>query len=65
MKTKVYLIVSTVVFLLVCVGHLIRLTEGWTVLVGPLSVPESASILAALVSAGVAIWGFALLRKEA
>lgn len=64
MKTKLYLAVSTVVFVLVCLGHLIRLTEGWAVLVGPLTFPVWASIIAAVASATVAVWGFLLLLRK-
>lgn len=63
MNTKAYLIVSTVIFGLVAVMHLLRLALGWSVVLGMTSVPFWVSLLAVLVSAGVAIWGLSLMRR--
>ena len=64
MKTKAYLIVSTFIFAVVAVVHLIRLTLGWSVLLGTWSVPLWVSMLAVLISASVAIWGLTLVRRS-
>jgi hypothetical protein len=63
MKTKSYLIVSTFIFALVALVHLIRLTLGWPVLLGTWSVPLWVSVPAVLVSALIALWGLTLVRK--
>jgi len=63
MKTKAYLIVSTLIFAFVAVMHLIRLALGWSAQVGTFSVPLWMSLLALLVSASVAIWGLSLMRR--
>ena len=63
MKTKAYLIVSTVIFTLVAAMHLIRLVLGWSVQLGMTSVPLWVSVLAMLISAGVALWGLSLARR--
>ena len=63
MKTKAYVIVSTFIFALVAIMHLIRLTLGWSVQLGMTSVPLWVSVLAVLVSASVAIWGLTLVRR--
>jgi hypothetical protein len=63
MNTKAYVIVSTFIFALVAVMHLLRLTLGWSVVLGMTSVPLWVSLLAVLVSASVAIWGLALMRR--
>ena len=63
MNTKAYLIVSTVIFAFVAIMHLLRLVLGWPVVLGMTSVPLWASMLAVLVSAGVAIWGLSLMRR--
>jgi len=63
MNTKAYLIVSTVIFGLVAVMHLLRLALGWSVVLGMTSVPLWVSLLAVLVSASVAIWGLSLMRR--
>ena len=63
MKTRVYVTVSALIFMLMAVVHLLRLAEGWPVLVGSFSLPIWASILAILVIGGLAAWGFLLLFK--
>ena len=64
MKTKTYLIVSALIFTVVALMHLMRLAEGWPVMMGSLSVPFWISSIAFLVSGGVAIWGFSLLSRK-
>jgi len=63
MNTKAYLIVSTIIFAVVAVMHLLRLVLGWSVVLGMTSVPLWVSMLAVLVSASVAIWGLSLMRR--
>ena len=63
MTTKIYLIVSTMIFALVGIMHLLRLVMGWSAQVGTLSVPLWASLLAMLVCASVALWGMTLMRR--
>jgi hypothetical protein len=63
MNTKAYLIVSTLIFAVVAVMHLLRLVLGWSVVLGMTSVPLWVSMLAVLVSASVAIWGLSLMRR--
>jgi hypothetical protein len=63
MKTKAYLVVSTFIFALVAVMHLLRLTLGWSVQLGMTSIPLWVSVLAILVSASIAVWGLMLVRR--
>jgi len=63
MNTKAYLIVSTLIFTVVAVMHLLRLVLGWSVVLGMTSIPLWASLLAVLVSASIAIWGMSLASK--
>ena len=63
MKTKAYLMVSTSIFALVGVVHMMRYLMGWSAQIGTWSVPLWVSLLAVLVSAGVAFWGMTLVRK--
>jgi hypothetical protein len=63
MKTKAYLLVSTIIFAVVAVAHLLRLTMGWSVMLGMTAVPFWVSVLALLISASVALWGFTLVRR--
>jgi len=63
MKMRAYLVVSTLVFALVAIVHLIRFVQDWTVQVGTWTVPHSASLGAVIVFAAFAIWGASLLRR--
>ena len=64
MTTKAYVIVSTFIFALVAIMHLLRLTLGWSVQLGMTSVPLWVSLLALLISASIAIWGLTLVRRS-
>ena len=64
MNTKDFVIVSTIIFALVAVMHLIRLVLGWSMVLGMTSVPFWASLLVLLISASLAIWGFSLVRRH-
>ncbi len=63
MTTKSYMIVSTLIFALVALMHLIRITQGWPILLGTMTVPLWVSVLALLVFALVALWGISLIQK--
>ncbi len=63
MTTKAFVIVSTLIFAVVAVVHLIRFTLGWSVQLDMTSVPLWVSLLAGVVSAGIAIWGVTLVRR--
>jgi hypothetical protein len=64
MKTRLYVVASALIFMLVAVGHMVRLMESWPVQVGPFSLPVWASVVAVLASAGVAVWGLSVLRRH-
>ena len=63
MKTKAYLIVSTIIFALVAVAHLVRFVLGWSAQIGTWDIPLWLSMLAILVSASFAMWGLSLARR--
>lgn len=63
MNTKGYLIVSTVLFALIAIVHLIRLTLGWQAEIGTWMVPLWASLVAVVVCGGFAAWGMSLMRR--
>ena len=52
------LVVASVLFMLVAVGHLVRLIMGWKVTVGDYAMPMWLSVVVLVVSAGlsVAFW---------
>jgi hypothetical protein len=53
-----YAAVSALIFTIVALGHLVRLSKQWAVHVGPFSVPMSVSWIGLVISALIAIWGF-------
>jgi hypothetical protein len=60
---KSYIAISAIIFVLVAVGHIARLVQGWDVRIGGMGVAMSVSWLALVVSAALAIWGPTLLRR--
>jgi len=56
-----YAIVSALIFALVAVGHVVRLINRWSVVIGPYNVSMNVSWAALVVSALLAIWGFTQL----
>jgi hypothetical protein len=53
-----YVAISSLIFALVAIGHLIRLSNRWTVQLGPFSVPMSVSWAGVVISALLSMWGF-------
>lgn len=52
-----YAAVSTLIFGVMAVVHLIRLSKAWSVQIGTFSVPMSASWIGLIVSILMAVWG--------
>ena len=59
--SNAYAIVSALIFALVTVGHVVRLINRWSVVIGPYNVSMNVSWAALVVSALLAIWGFTQL----
>jgi hypothetical protein len=53
-----YAAVSALIFAVVAIGHLVRISKQWTVQIGPFSVPMSVSWIGLVVAALLSIWGF-------
>lgn len=62
MKSDAYLAASAVIFTLVALAQTVRLAQGWAVQIGPHTVPMAASLVAAVVAAAMAVWGFSQLK---
>jgi hypothetical protein len=60
---KFYIAISTILFALVAIGHLVRIAQGWQVQLGDIGVAMSVSWVALAVSAALAVWGAVLLRR--
>lgn len=55
--TNYYAAVTALIFALVALMHLVRLTNGWAVQVGSRSIPMPVSWVGLVISAVLAIWG--------
>ena len=60
---KTYVAISSIIFALVAIGHLMRIVQGWQVQLGDMGVAMSVSWAALLVSIALALWGALLLRR--
>jgi hypothetical protein len=58
---NLYLAVSALIFTIVAVMHLVRIVSRWSVVIGPRNIPMNVSWAGLVVSALLAIWGFAQL----
>jgi len=56
-----FVVFASVFFLVVALAHIVRLVTGWTIQIGPITIPHWASIVGALLGVFAAIWGFSLL----
>jgi hypothetical protein len=61
--TKVYVAISAIIFAVVAIGHMVRIAQGWEVVVKGADIAMSVSWAALIVSAALAIWGGILLRR--
>lgn len=62
MNYKNYLIVSGIIFGLITLGQLVRLTFQIPVQVGPMNIPIWPSFIAVSLALALCIWAFRLLR---
>jgi hypothetical protein len=58
--TQTYLIVSAAIFGLVALIHLVRAASGWAFVLGPMTIPISASWIGFLVTAALCFWAIRL-----
>lgn len=64
MKDRAYLIVSGVVFGLVTLGHLMRVTYQIPVQIGVWSMPLWPSMIAVVLAFALFVWAFRLVRMQ-
>ena len=64
---KIALLVASALFMLVALGHLVRLVMGWKIMVGTCSCGMWPSIVAVAVCAGLSawMWAAATCKKDA
>ena len=63
MSSRTYLVISGTVFGIVAALHLLRVVNGWAVVVGPWSAPMWVSWLGTLVPAVLCVWAFRLASR--
>jgi hypothetical protein len=64
MKARTYLLISGVIFGLVCLGHLLRVVFNWPLVIGALEVPMAVSWMGMIITAGLVVWVIAMLTRE-
>jgi hypothetical protein len=64
MKARTYLLISGVIFGLVCLGHLLRVVFNWPLVIGALEVPMAVSWMGMIITAGMVVWVIAMLTRE-
>jgi hypothetical protein len=60
---RAYLRVSSLIFALLTVAHILRLVWRWPLLVAGRPLPVFASVIAMAVTGSMAIWAWRLLRS--
>ena len=63
MNSRTYLVISGTVFGIVAVLHLLRVVNGWIMVLGPWSVPIWGSWLGTLVPAVLCVWALRLASR--
>lgn len=63
MNTRRYAILTCVIFLLVAVGHLLRLIGHWEVMINGWQVPQWVSIASVIVAGFLSFQGYRLFRQ--
>lgn len=61
---RTYLLVSTIVFDLLAMLHLVRFVLGWPLIIADVAVPGWVSVVAFLGLSSLAIWSIRLLIRE-
>ena len=61
--TKVYCLVSGIVFILVALAHLTRNLNGWPFVFGPYTIAPVFSWIAFVGAGALAIWGLSRVSK--
>ena len=63
MSSRTYLVISGAVFGIVAVLHLLRVVNGWAMVVGPWSAPMWVSWFGTFVPALLCAWAFRLAAQ--
>jgi len=64
MKSKTYLLISAVIFGLVCLGHILRVVFHWPLVIDTYEVPMAISWMGLVITGGLVVWAISMLTKE-
>src|SRR5262245_9499635 len=64
MDAKTFSLVAGVIFAVVALFHLVRISAQWNLIIGDWSVPKSVSWVALIVAGGLALLGLRLSQRE-
>jgi hypothetical protein len=62
-SNQIYLVVSAIIFGLVAIIHLVRALNNWAFIVGPVSIPNSASWVGFIITAALCLWAVRLITS--
>ncbi len=62
-SNQIYLVVSAIIFGLVAIIHLVRALNNWAFIVGPVSIPISASWVGFIITAAFCLWAVRLVTS--
>ena len=62
-SNQIYLVVSAIIFGLVAIIHLVRALNNWAFIVGPVSIPISASWVGFIITAALCLWAVRLVTS--
>lgn len=62
-SNQIYLVVSAIIFGLVAIIHLVRALNNWAFIVGPVSLPISASWVGFIITAALCLWAVRLITS--
>ncbi len=63
MNGKTYLLISSAIFALVAILHIVRLINHWSIQIGTFAVPFWGSWLGFVIATALSIWAFRLMSK--
>jgi len=63
MKTQIYCNISALVFAIVAIAHLLRIIFDWSVVINNIDITLSISIIAFILTSGLAYLGFTIGRN--
>jgi hypothetical protein len=63
MTSKSYCRISSLIFGIVALVHVVRVANHWVFQIGPLLLPSWVSLIGALLAAGLSFWGMRLARR--